>query len=78
VSRGDREALLVPPGDAASLRGALRVLLDGPERRAELVAAGRTRAEEFSMVGLAERFVGIYARALAASPVPGSAAGRAV
>ncbi len=70
VSRQDREALLVPPGDAHALRTALRVLLDEPGRRDALVVAGRTRAEEFSMARLAERFLPLYERAIATSNAP--------
>jgi phosphatidylinositol alpha-mannosyltransferase len=66
VSRPDREALLVPPGDADALRGALRTLLDDPARRAELIAHGATRADEFSMDHLAERFLPLYERAITA------------
>jgi phosphatidylinositol alpha-mannosyltransferase len=66
VSRQDREALLVPPGDADALRAALRALLDDPARREALVAAGRARADEFSMTHLAERFLPLYERAMAA------------
>jgi phosphatidyl-myo-inositol alpha-mannosyltransferase len=66
VSRAGREALLVPPGDADALRDALRDLLDDPGRRDDMVAAGRLRADEFSMTRLAERFVDVYERALAA------------
>ncbi len=66
VSRDGREALLVPPGDADALRTALRSLLDDPVRRESLVAAGRTRADEFSMARLAERFLPLYERAIAA------------
>jgi phosphatidylinositol alpha-mannosyltransferase len=66
VSRADQEALLVPPGDAPALRGALRSLLDDPALRQALVARGRVRAEEFSLTHLAERFVEVYERALSA------------
>jgi phosphatidylinositol alpha-mannosyltransferase len=66
VSRGDREALLVPPGDADALRGALRLVLDDEGVRARLVAEGARRADEFSMVHLAERFLPLYERAIAA------------
>ncbi|MEV0188320.1 glycosyltransferase family 4 protein [Kitasatospora purpeofusca] len=38
-------AVLVPPGDAAALGGAVRELLADPERRRRLVAAGRQQAE---------------------------------
>jgi phosphatidylinositol alpha-mannosyltransferase len=64
VARPDREALLVPPGDATALRAALRGLLDDEGRRASLVEAGLARAAEFSMARLAERYVELYERAL--------------
>lgn len=60
VARDGREALLVPPGDADALRGALRAVLDDPALRAALVAAGHSRAAEFSMTRLAERYAEIY------------------
>jgi phosphatidylinositol alpha-mannosyltransferase len=66
VSRADREALLVPPGDVDLLRAALRGVLDDPVRRARLVAEGAHRADEFSMDHLAERFLPLYERAIAA------------
>ncbi len=66
VSRADREALLVPPGDTDALRHALRTLLDDPARRDRLVAEGARRADEFSMAHLAERFLPLYERAIAA------------
>jgi len=64
VARAGREAIMVAPDDAASLRAALRALLDDEARRAELAVAGRERAEEFSMTGLAGRLVGLYQRAV--------------
>jgi phosphatidylinositol alpha-mannosyltransferase len=69
VSRADREALLVPPGDASALRDALATLLDDPARRAELVSYGRARADNYSLTRLAERFVDVYERAVAAPRV---------
>jgi phosphatidylinositol alpha-mannosyltransferase len=66
VSRPDREALLVPPGDADALGSALRTLLDDPARRASLVDEGAKRADEFSMDHLAERFLPLYERAITA------------
>jgi phosphatidylinositol alpha-mannosyltransferase len=65
VARHDLEALLVKPGDVDALADALRLLLDEETRRDSLVAAGRTRADEFSMEHLAERFIGIYERTIA-------------
>ena len=41
------------------------LVLDDEARRDSLIAAGRTRADEFSMERLAERFIGIYERTLA-------------
>jgi phosphatidylinositol alpha-mannosyltransferase len=66
VSRSDREALLVPPGDVGALGTALRALLDDPVRRAGLVTEGARRADEFSMEHLAERFLPLYERAITA------------
>ncbi len=66
VSRADREALLVPPGDVDALRHSLRALLDDPDRRSRLVAEGAKRADEFSMAHLAEQFLPLYERAIAA------------
>jgi phosphatidylinositol alpha-mannosyltransferase len=66
VSRAGCEALLVPPGDTGALRIALRSLLDDPAQREKLVAAGAARADEFSMAHLAERFLPLYERAIAA------------
>ena len=60
VARGDREAVLVAPGDAGSLRSGLRALLDDPARRARLVAEGRARAREFSMEHLTSALVERY------------------
>jgi phosphatidylinositol alpha-mannosyltransferase len=65
VARAGREALLVAPGDAQALGDALRALLDDPPRREAIVAAGRLRAEEFSLTRLAARFVTVYERAMA-------------
>ncbi len=65
VARPDVEALMTAPGDAESLRHALQRLLDDPDRRAELAAAGEHRTAEFSMSRLAERFVAVYESAIA-------------
>ena len=65
VARHDLEALLVAPGDVDALAESLGLLLDDDVRRDSLIAAGRTRADEFSMERLAERFIGIYERTIA-------------
>jgi phosphatidyl-myo-inositol alpha-mannosyltransferase len=54
------DALLAPVGDPAALAKVLRSVLDDDALRAELVAGGRRRAEELSMVHLAQRYVEIY------------------
>lgn len=60
VVRADRDAILVPPGDAAALGGALRAVLGDRVLSDRLVASARERAEGFSMHHLAQRYVGIY------------------
>lgn len=64
VAQSGDEARLVPPGDPAALREALRGLLDDPESRAKVAAAGATRATALSMEHLAERFVTVYEDAI--------------
>jgi phosphatidylinositol alpha-mannosyltransferase len=65
VARDELEAELVPPNDADALAASLRRVLDDGTRRNVLVAAGRARADEFSMTHVAEQFIKIYERALA-------------
>jgi phosphatidylinositol alpha-mannosyltransferase len=64
VARSGDEARLVPPGDPIALRDALRGLLDDPEARAKVAAAGASRATALSMEQLAERFVAVYEDAI--------------
>ncbi len=64
VARADVDALLVPPGDAGALRGALQRVFDDGMLRRRLIAAGRSRAEEFSMARLAQRYLELYEEAL--------------
>jgi phosphatidylinositol alpha-mannosyltransferase len=64
VARADVDALLVPPGDPAALRDALRRVFDDRALRDRLVAAGRERADEFSMARLAQRYLELYEQAL--------------
>ena len=64
VARSGREAILVPPGDPAALTAALRGALEDGPATAELLRAGATRAEGFSMHHLAERYIAIYERAV--------------
>jgi phosphatidyl-myo-inositol alpha-mannosyltransferase len=67
VARAGKDALLVPPGDAAALAAALRRVLGSPELGAQLVANGCERAERFSMARLADVYLDIYAEAVARS-----------
>ena len=60
VARGGDDALLVPPGDAAALGAAIDKVLRNPDLADRLVASGRTRAEEFSMRRLADRYIEAY------------------
>jgi phosphatidylinositol alpha-mannosyltransferase len=66
----DGRASFVPPGDPAALAVALiEALADSEAKRGlsspDAVAAGRSRAEEWSMGRLARRYVEIYERVLA-------------
>jgi phosphatidylinositol alpha-mannosyltransferase len=64
VARAGRDALLVPPGDAALLAKAVNEVLASPTRRAELVASGHERAERFSMQRLADAYIDYYREAI--------------
>ncbi|HEX6888893.1 MAG TPA: glycosyltransferase family 4 protein [Candidatus Nanopelagicales bacterium] len=59
-------ALLVEPGDSEALAGALLRLLESPELRERLGAAGRARAEQrFSWVAVARSTAQVYREAIA-------------
>ena len=69
VVRRGREGLLVPPHEPKELATAIARLLDDPELRAEMSAAGRERAEEFSwprVTAKVEDYYGFVIRRLAA------------
>ena len=63
VVRPGVDALLVPPGEVDALARALRSVLTEAAVRTRLADAGADRAETFSMDGLAERYLDIYAEA---------------
>ena len=60
VARQGRDGLLVPPGDVAAVGAALRTALFDAPTAASLVASGLERANEFSMKGLAARYLDYY------------------
>jgi phosphatidylinositol alpha-mannosyltransferase len=65
VARSGRDALLVPPGDAAALAGALRrALAGGPEIEA-MRGSAYQRAAELSLNSLAREYLEFYRRLLA-------------
>ena len=61
VATHDRDAVLATVGDARALADGLRSVLDDDARRERLVAAGRERAEAFSMRELASLYLDRYA-----------------
>jgi phosphatidylinositol alpha-mannosyltransferase len=70
VVRRGREALLVPPREPKELAIAIDRLLREPAMRAEMGAAGRARAEEFSwprVTAKVEEYYGFVIRRLAAA-----------
>jgi phosphatidylinositol alpha-mannosyltransferase len=69
VARPEREAVMFRPDDPASLRDALRRVLDDAALRKTLVEAGRARAREFSMRRLAQAYLQVYEHASHASVV---------
>jgi glycosyltransferase involved in cell wall biosynthesis len=61
VVRDGETGLLVPPGDAAALAGALRRLGDDAALRARLATAGRRRWQaEFTLERSAEQVLQLY------------------
>jgi phosphatidylinositol alpha-mannosyltransferase len=68
VARAGQDAELVRPGDPRALAAALTLVLQDPERAEKLVASGRSRAEEFSMDRLADRYVVLYSSLVESRP----------
>lgn len=62
VATHDVDALLTPPGDSGALASAIRRVLGDGAIRSRLVAAAEQRAQDFSMVRLAEAYVERYER----------------
>jgi phosphatidyl-myo-inositol alpha-mannosyltransferase len=69
VVRRGREALLVPPREPKALAAAIAKLLNEDDLRAEMSAAGRARAQDFSwerVTAKVDDFYGVIIRRLAA------------
>lgn len=62
---GGREAVLVPKDDAAAWARAVVQLIDDPDRRVTMGAAGLAKAAEFAWPRVAERVLAVYRRVLA-------------
>ncbi|MEU4012167.1 glycosyltransferase family 1 protein [Streptomyces pseudogriseolus] len=60
-----RTGLLVPPGDAAAVRDAVRTLTAQPALRAEYGAAGRATVEGRTWAAIGDQLIGHYADVLA-------------
>ena len=67
VAQAGHDAVLVEPGRPDLLATAIESVLTDPARAERLVAAGRERAQEFSMARQAQRYLEIYEETLAAS-----------
>jgi glycosyltransferase involved in cell wall biosynthesis len=77
VLNGGRAGVLVPPGDAAALAGAVADLLCDPARARRLGAAAALRAaDEYTLDRMTERYVALYANLLARQPGVDSATAR--
>ncbi len=68
VLDGGQAGVLVPAGSPDALSAALGDLLDDPERRAALAAAGRARAAMWDWPVVARRVLQVYQSAVAADP----------
>ncbi|MEO6629061.1 MAG: glycosyltransferase family 4 protein [Aquihabitans sp.] len=68
VARPDQDALLVSPGDADALAGALNRVIEDDALSQRLIASGTQRAEAFSMDHLADRYLELYDRVSTPSP----------
>jgi phosphatidyl-myo-inositol alpha-mannosyltransferase len=68
VLDGGQAGVLVPAGSPDALSAALGDLLDDPERRAALAAAGRARAARWDWPVVARRVLQVYESAVAADP----------
>ena len=72
VATDDVDALLVEPGDVAGLARALRRTLFDRDLAERLRQAGQSRADDFSMRQLAEKYVRLYEQVIASDRVGSS------
>jgi glycosyltransferase involved in cell wall biosynthesis len=71
IVRDGRNGLLVPPGEPEALAGAIRALMDDPERARHLGARGREDvAAGFSWPVIIDRLEGVYRKLARGSPRP--------
>lgn len=70
VVRPNRDAMLVRPNDAATLAGALAMVLDDDVLRERLSTAGRQRAQEYSWPEVADRVFDFYRSVLGVATTP--------
>ena len=68
VLDGGKAGALIAPGSPTALAAALDDLLDDPDRRAALAAAGRRRVEMWDWPVVARRVLRVYESAVAADP----------
>lgn len=71
VATHDVDSLLVAPGDSDALADALRSVTTNTALSERLRRSGTTRAEDFSMTALADRYVEIYTAVVARRPIAG-------
>ncbi len=67
--------VLVPPGDAAALAGAIDSVLSDPDRGRAFGAAGRDRAREFTVSSVVERIERMYDGAIARTKAEATSGG---
>jgi phosphatidylinositol alpha-mannosyltransferase len=68
VARADREAVMVPTGNAAALAGAIVDVLDDDMLRERLSVTGRARARQFSWPSVTDQVFDVYESVLGWTP----------
>ncbi|GAA2493498.1 glycosyltransferase family 4 protein [Terrabacter carboxydivorans] len=69
------DGLLVDPVNTGALANAIGSLLDDPEGRARLAAAGTASARRYTWEGVAQSYAAVYERVLGSAPRPAPALG---